>query len=81
MRSEDLMDNNFLRKKIKPTKTQKEKMEQGWKMKVVDNKLEFIKPEHIRKREQPTVEQLKEMTDNAKDLGEIKSILKLLLDK
>ena len=67
----------FSLKGFNPTANELELIKQGYQIKVKNNKLEFEKPEQVKRKE--NVENLKIQIDNAKDLPELKELIKTLL--
>ena len=67
----------FSLKGFYPTVNELELIKQGYQIKVKNNKLEFEKPEQVKRKE--NVENLKIQIDNAKDLPELKELIKTLL--
>ena len=81
MRSEKKIDTHLPFKEITPTEEEETKFKENWIPKVERGKVKFEKPEHIKKKERLSVEDLKVMTGKAKTVNELKDIIQLLLDK
>jgi len=81
MRSEQRIQTDLIEFEKNPTNAEKEKLKENWKAKVKDGKLEMEKPQHVKDQEKPTVEELKELTVQAKDITDLKAIINKLLDK
>ena len=67
----------FSLKGFNPTANELKMIEQGYQIKIKNNELEFEKPEQVKQKE--NVENFKIQIDNAKDLPELKELIKTLL--
>ena len=79
MISEEKLDCDLEFIKKTPTILEKEKLEQNYIIWVKDGKLEWETPQHIKNKEKPTTEQLKDLVEKAKTVDDIKNVIKLLL--
>jgi len=66
-------------KEIEPTADEMVKIEQNYTTLVKDDKLELVEPEHVTKEKDK--ESIKQQLKEAKSVGELKTLIQILLDK